>query len=52
MKRYQDIRINESTAEETLMDNLFNSYLSKYSSKSVEEVEKHFLIALESLLDR
>jgi Zn-dependent M16 (insulinase) family peptidase len=54
MRKYQDLNksINESSAEETLLDNLFNFYLAKYSGSSVEEVEKHFLNALASLVER
>lgn len=53
MKKYQDIKsINESSAEETLMDNLFSFYLKKYSDSSVQELETHFLIALSSLVER
>ena len=52
MKKYQDNSINESVAEETLMDNLFNFYISKYGTKSVDEVEHHLVIALSALVDR
>lgn len=52
MKKYQDNSINESVAEETLMDNLLNFYISKYGSKSVDEVEEHLVSALSALVDR
>jgi hypothetical protein len=53
MKKYQNnSSINESSAEETLMDNLFNFYVSKYSNSSIEDIEKHFLNGLTSLVDR
>ena len=53
MKKYQtQSLINENAAERALLDNLFNFYVQKYGNTSVEETEKHFLIALGSLVER
>ena len=38
--------------EETLMNNLFNFYLAKYKSKSITEVEEHFISTLSLLVER
>lgn len=45
-------KINEGSAEETLLGNLFNYYVEKYSDKSVSLVETHFLIAVGSLIEK
>ena len=44
--------INESSAEEVLLDNMFDFYVSKFSNESIDAVENHFIIAISSLVDR
>lgn len=52
MKKYQDNSINESLAEMTLLQNLFNFITDKYVDSSVTEIEQHFLKSAGALVEK
>ncbi len=54
MKKYQNINEGATmdAAEKSLLENMFNFYLQKYASLSVDQTEQHFLIAVGSLVER
>jgi hypothetical protein len=50
MKKHQTNSINESSAEQALLDNLFNFCVAKY--RSITDIEKHFLKSVGALIER